>query len=1053
MKKPYYLVGLAALALAGCSDNDFLSDGPGGIFGSSGNGELSFGIGNDKTTRAGEITGEEAAKKLGNQFLVYGWKEANTNSDVADKTLNDVFQDYKVVWKGTASAGTSETNTRGWEYVGEKSVPSPLQSGQNMGAIYDQVIHYWDYSTHRYDFIAWNVLEDSKAQLMRRNKVAGAAVTKLADPELEFFAPTAKDLSGIYVSDKFTSVPQWATPTDFAADIHPADAEWQGDFAGLANINGTTDASGKELHQNKQYHRGVYNQTGKQGIPNSAAGDNSDVVNLMFRNLAAKVRIGIYETIPGYEVSDIVFYAEESPTVHTVGSSSAPYTYDVTKVGNKNYSLEWNVTDADNNYNSDQSWATLFGADFTRRGNLVVKYHDSKYNAYTPADANIAEEKDNVAYSTISDAQTAPFYSFGELTNERGAIPDKPIATKEPIGTTSATASMSIGNDDKHLYTYVFPMETNTKTLELKVNYLLTSIDGSKENIRVTGANATVPVEFSKWKSNYAYTYLFKISDNTNGNTGGNGIDPAGLYPITFNACVVNDADGIQETITTVNDKSITTYQNGSKVTANNEYKKGDNNTGTYTDQIFFTVEGTGTELLTLNNTPGADQNVWLYTAWAADPSIITEEAVANYMANNIVLTDVTNLLDMDQTEAPNKSGAQYSIKFAANKVACFEPMCKYYVVKAKSGSDITYKVIKIEDGSAANTYAITLAASSIENDGSTTFTIANSAANTEGKVTGADGALRVFNSSEDVTDLFNITQTEAAGVYTYTIKSNAPADTYTIKLGGGLATATLTVETPVWGDGVANSGTIYIEENTSKAVTLKAKSGGSALSIIPNVTPAAGAKGTLNITESGGTYTITPSKGAVGTFTVEYNGASFTVQVDNYTLTATSANGALPIINIGDATAYKKATITLANGNASGSVVNGKTLVMSTPSYIGTGSVTTNAENKAEIVADAEATGVVTGSTEMTFTYNHASCTVEVVNFSLTNGTDVDGVKTIVLTKDGAALNGATFVTTSGDAKVQATTTPGVYKVIGTGTIKYNYKNVTVAEVVVPAP
>lgn len=1043
MKKPFYLVGLAALALVGCSDNDFLSDGPGGIFGSSGNGELSFGIGNDKTTRAGEITGEEAAKKLGNQFLVYGWKEANTNSDVDDKTLNDVFQDYKVVWKGTASAGTSETNTRGWEYVGEKSVPSPLQSGQNMGSIYDQVIHYWDYSTHRYDFIAWNVLEDSKAQLMRRNKVADADGTKLDDPELEFFAPTAKDLSGIYVSDKFTSVPQWDTPTDFAADVHPETGAWTDDFAGLANINGTTDASGKELHQNKQYHRGVYNQTGKQGIPNSAAGDNSDVVNLMFRNLAAKVRIGIYETIPGYEVSDIVFYAEESPTVHTVGGSSAPYTYDVTKVGNKNYSLEWDVTDANHNYDSDQSWATLFGADFTRRGNLVVKYHDSKYNDY--ADPNIVQEKDNVAYSTISDAQTAPFYSFGQLTNERGS---RTYIESNPIGTTSATASMSIGNDDKNLYTYVFPMETNTKTLELKVNYLLTSIDGSKENIRVTGANATVPVEFSKWKSNYAYTYLFKISDNTNGNTGGNGIDPAGLYPITFNACVVNDADGIQETITTVNDKSITTYQNGSKVTANNEYKKGDNSEATFTDKIFFTVEGTSANaLLQLKNT-GAEQNVWLYTAWAADPSIITEEAVANYMANNIVLTDVTSKLNMDQTEAPNQSGAQYSIKFAANTVACFEPMCKYYVVKAKSGSDITYKVIKIEDGSAANTYAITLAASSIENDGSTTFTIANSATNTDGKVTGADGALRVFNSaSKDVTDLFDITQTEDAGVYTYTIKSNAPADTYTIKLGGDLAEATLTVETPVWGDGVVNSGTINIEENTSKAVTLKAKSGGSALSIIPNVTPAAGAKGTLNITESAGTYTITPSKGAVGTFTVSYNGASFTVQVDNYTLTATSANGSLPIINIGDADTYKKATITLANGNASGTAVNGKDLTLGTPSYITEGTLTTNSSNKADITANAASTGVVTGSTEMTFTYNHASCTVEVVNFSLTNGTVVDGVKTIVLTKDGAALDGATFVVPAG-VKVQATTTPGVYKVTGTGTIKYNYKNVTVAEV-----
>jgi hypothetical protein len=1005
----------------GCSDNDFLGDGPGGTFGgSSSNGELSFSIGSGKTTRA-EVTGEDAAIRLGEQFTVYGWKDANTNSDVADNTLNDVFQDYLVKWNGTASMNTSETNTRGWEYVGYTSVPSPNQDGVTAAA-WDQVIHYWDYSTHRYDFIAWNIkntaTSSSAAQLIRRNQVADGTTTKKANPELEFYAPTAKDLAGIYVSDKFTSIPEYETAT-------PADDEWTGDFVGLANVS---------THEYMANHRGVYNQSGKAGAPNTAEG----VVNLLFRNLAAKVRIGIFETIPGYTVSDIVFY----------NAADADDNDGLTNKGNKDYSLKWAVTDDNNDYKSNQDYATLFGTDFTRRANVVVKYHDSKYNAYSPASDDIIPEKDNVAYSTVVDPETKPYFSFGLLTNERGTTkeivrtnPDaEPATVGEPIGTTSASATMSIGNDDQNLYTYVFPMETNSNALELKVNYLLTSIDGSKENIRVTGANATIPVEFSKWKSNYAYTYLFKISDNTNGYTGGGGVDPAGLYPITFNACVVNDEDGIQETITTINDKSITTYQNEQIVSANDQYRKADGVESTTNDKIYFTVEGADAEnpLLTFNTTAGPSQNVWLYTAYAKDPKIITEEAVANYKANNIVLTDVTSLLKINETEAPNLTGSQYSIKFTSGTVASFEPMCEYYVIKAKSGSDITYKVVKVVEGAKTNTYAITFGAgtSSIANNGSTTFTIANSAENTVGSVTGAAGAIRIFDSAstpKDVSDLFEITQTEAEGVYTYTIKSNAPAGTYKIKLDNA-PDATLTVAAPKW-----SVDDINIEENTSKTVTLKDMDGGAALSITPTVTPASAAKGTLAITESGGTYTITPSKGAYGTFTVGYHGAEFTVQVDKYSITADRY-----IINASD-TKYENATLTLANANTSGSSVEAQTFTSSNEAAAATVAATSGKTT-------AKITALAAGTT--TYSYGNATCDIEVVNIALTNnsGTLLDTKQTILLTQNSTPVNGATFKA-SGDAKITATSpdaTPGVYKVSGTGTqtITYYYKGVAIAEV-----
>ncbi len=106
--------------------------------------------------------------------------------------------------------------------------------------------------------------------------------------------------------------------------------------------------------------------------------------------------------------------------------------------------------------------------------------------------------------------------------------------------------------------------------LNLKVDYTLLSTDGSTETITVTGANAKVPKEYASWKSGYAYTYIFKISQNTNGLTNPSA-GPAGLWPITFDAVVMNDeVDGVQETITTVATPSITTYAKGVVVTGNN---------------------------------------------------------------------------------------------------------------------------------------------------------------------------------------------------------------------------------------------------------------------------------------------------------------------------------------------------------------------------------------------------------------------------------------------------------------------------------------------------
>ena len=61
------------------------------------------------------------------------------------------------------------------------------------------------------------------------------------------------------------------------------------------------------------------------------------------------------------------------------------------------------------------------------------------------------------------------------------------------------------------------------------------------EIIKVYGATAQIPAESAAWKPGYAYTYIFKITKDTNGSTDPEHIYPEGLFPITFDAVVVDE--------------------------------------------------------------------------------------------------------------------------------------------------------------------------------------------------------------------------------------------------------------------------------------------------------------------------------------------------------------------------------------------------------------------------------------------------------------------------------------------------------------------------------
>lgn len=126
-------------------------------------------------------------------------------------------------------------------------------------------------------------------------------------------------------------------------------------------------------------------------------------------------------------------------------------------------------------------------------------------------------------------------------TNTRPLIFAEPTATE--IGTNKTDASPSPT-------TYYAIPKNNDTGFTFHVSYELTSTTGEK--ITVRNATVFVPADKCNWTSNTAYTYIFKITKNTNGSTDpdkDSSIDPTdpkvdpekALYPIVFDAVNVQE--------------------------------------------------------------------------------------------------------------------------------------------------------------------------------------------------------------------------------------------------------------------------------------------------------------------------------------------------------------------------------------------------------------------------------------------------------------------------------------------------------------------------------
>lgn len=490
------------------------------------------------------------------------------------------------------SANKTETNVAGWEYVGQTKHTLSGASAQN--------IKYWDYSAKQYDFVGFSYGKSDYAKaVLTEIKYANLGNDGVTDGKTEAVytvTGTADELAKTYIADLVT----------------------------------------------------VYNRDG--------VSEFGKTVTLKFRSLGTKVRVALYETIPGYSVTNVKFY-----------------------------NAAWNVTTATRADN-----ATLFAANAvfpsaTSKGTMSVYYPTVGWDNKAKADYNQAQVKFAAGTETGEALRTTK--DFGALTNLVAAEGSEKTGYSY-LGRTSNTATYA-GDGSSNYYQTVLPLGTKDN-LQIRIEYDLVSTDGSGETIHVRDASAVVPADYADWKPNYAYTYIFKISDATNGWTGvdGDGNVVQGLTPITFDAVVVDTEDGIQETITTVSTPSITTYQAGKVVTAGSEYQAGD---------IYVTaVDGTTTtgDNITLYQVTQAVAGAPITEATCAlaydkgktDPSSDLYDKTNIYLTQLYGSTTVTSVPSSD-----GKTIAVPAFKFTATSGLT-------YVVRYNGGTGkVAYKVIRVQ--------------------------------------------------------------------------------------------------------------------------------------------------------------------------------------------------------------------------------------------------------------------------------------------------------------------------------------------------------------------
>lgn len=232
-------------------------------------------------------------------------------------------------------------------------------------------------------------------------------------------------------------------------------------------------------------------------------------VQLAFKRLNAKVNIKFWEDIPGYSVHmiDLGNVASHDWTISAVPS--------IKEAGQGTYGYK-------------------LGKIYTENG-VKIKFN-------TDATVNKIKQYEGTTTDAPLEFKTPTAATIGESRIEATLSPTTYFAIpKYNTGAVLSNTAAKINDNDT--------LETNLAStgLTFHVSYELISTTGEK--ITVKDATVHVPYNYCEWKENTRYTYIFKITKNSNGTTGSGTPDPTNpevptetaLYPIVFDNCTVEE--------------------------------------------------------------------------------------------------------------------------------------------------------------------------------------------------------------------------------------------------------------------------------------------------------------------------------------------------------------------------------------------------------------------------------------------------------------------------------------------------------------------------------
>lgn len=278
------------------------------------------------------------------------------------------------------------------------------------------------------------------------------------------------------------------------------------------------------------------------------AADYGHDVSLDFKRLVAKVNIKFWEDIPGYKVR--IIDLKEGAYEGVQATPSIKKSSDTDTDPKPSESGEYG------------SYGYRYGTYYKTNG-VKIQFDQNNNLAATIKQYNGARvtesEKQNLRFAVPTDAKIGEARAFASASaTDYYAIPkgsnDKVLADN----TTKFAEASTEPNSDLAKTGFTF-----------HVSYELTAED-TNERIIVQDATVHVPCDKCNWKANTHYTYIFKITKNSNGSTDTDPtIDPddpdvptvQSLYPIVFDNCTVMDWDEV-EGDWTITDGTSLTYHN-----------------------------------------------------------------------------------------------------------------------------------------------------------------------------------------------------------------------------------------------------------------------------------------------------------------------------------------------------------------------------------------------------------------------------------------------------------------------------------------------------------